>query len=249
MRERTRIAVITDAHANLPALDAALAAIGRAGCDAIYHTGDAIGIGPYPAECLDRLLNTPNMHLIMGNHDAWFAHGLPTPQPAWMSDGEVEHQRWTHAQIDPARRATVAAWPYRRREEIGGVHVAFQHYALDASGCNFGRFVAQPTAADLDPLFPDDGSAVIFYGHNHNPSDVEGRARYVNPGALGCSPAPIARYALLEGDSSGSYHLRHEAAPYDEGPLLHAFEERRVPERDFILRAFFGKGGTGADAG
>ena len=41
-----RIAVFTDVHANLPALDAALAEIDRLGVDATYHTGDAIGIGP-----------------------------------------------------------------------------------------------------------------------------------------------------------------------------------------------------------
>ena len=46
-----RIAVITDVHANLPALEAAVGAIHACGCDAIVHTGDAIAIGPYPAEC------------------------------------------------------------------------------------------------------------------------------------------------------------------------------------------------------
>src|SRR5690349_24978652 len=112
MTSRARIAVITDVHANLPALDAALAAIARAGCDAIFHTGDALGIGPYPAECLDRLLGTPNMRCLMGNHDEWFAHGLPAPRPAWMSEGEEQHQRWTHAQLDPALRAVVADWPW-----------------------------------------------------------------------------------------------------------------------------------------
>ena len=241
-----RIAVITDTHANLPALDAALVAIGSEGCDTIYHTGDAIGIGPYPAECLDRLLHSPHMHLIMGNHDAWFAHGLPAPQPAWMSDGEVLHQRWTHAQLDPALRATVAAWPYIRREEFGGVLVSFQHYALDPSGRDFGHFTPGPSAADLDRLFPDNGSAVIFYGHDHAPSDLLGRARYVNPGALGCSAAPVARFAILEIDHIGRYRVRHGAAPYDDGPLLRAFAEREVPERDFILRAFFGKPDPGA---
>jgi predicted phosphodiesterase len=82
-----RIAVFGDAHSNLPALQAALVAIAREGCDALYHLGDAIAIGPYPAECLDLLLSTPKVRLIMGNHDAWFAHGLPRPQPSWMSDG------------------------------------------------------------------------------------------------------------------------------------------------------------------
>lgn len=90
VRERrmsTRIAVITDAHANLPALDAALAAIRGDGVAAVYHTGDAIGIGPFPAEVLDRLLHEPRMRSVMGNHDAWFAFGLPCPRLARMGEG------------------------------------------------------------------------------------------------------------------------------------------------------------------
>ena len=60
-----KLAVLTDAHGNLPALEAALGAIRAEGCDAIYHTGDAIGIGPYPAETLDCLLNTPSLYFVM----------------------------------------------------------------------------------------------------------------------------------------------------------------------------------------
>jgi hypothetical protein len=90
----------------------AICAIERVGCDAIYHTVDAIGIGPYPAESLDRLLHTPRVRCVMGNHDAWFAYGLPQPQPSWMSEGEVAHQRWVHAALDPALRPVVARWPY-----------------------------------------------------------------------------------------------------------------------------------------
>src|SRR5215216_5717191 len=139
-----KIAVITDAHANLPALDAALAAIAREGCDAIYHTGDAIAIGPYPAECLDRLAHTPKLHLLMGNHDAWFAHGLPSPRPDWLSDEELVHQIWTHQRLDPALRATVAGWPYVVREDFGGLAVTFLHYALAPSGRDFAPIVPDP---------------------------------------------------------------------------------------------------------
>jgi predicted phosphodiesterase len=241
MASRVRVAVITDAHANLPALEAALAAIARAGCDAIYHTGDAIGIGPHPAECLDRLLRTPKVHCLMGNHDAWFAHGLPAPRPEWMSAGEERHQRWTHAQLDPALRATVAAWPWAVRAEFGPLAVSFQHYALDPTGHELGPFIARPDAAALDRAFPDDGTALFFYGHDHGAADLRGRARYVNPGALGCHTAPLAPFAILDVGDGGEYTVRHEAAPYDEAPLLRAFAARQVPERDFILRAFFGK--------
>ena len=103
-----RIAVITDVHANLLALEAALHAIQAEGYDALFHTGDAIAIGPYPAECLDLLLSTPNIQFVSGNHETYFVEGLPSPQPAWMSDGEVAHQQWTHAQLDPQMRLVLA---------------------------------------------------------------------------------------------------------------------------------------------
>ena len=235
------IAVLTDVHANLPALEAALAAIAREGCAAIYHTGDAIGIGPYPAECLDRLLHTTSLRLLLGNHDAWFAHGLPVLRPAWMGEEEYRHQQWTHAQLAPALRATVAAWPVIVRETFGGVTVRFQHYALDRASQNFAPIVPAPTAAELDRLFAPDGDALICYGHHHPASDVQGRARYLNPGALGCHTAPLARFALLTFDGQGSYQVQQRAVPYDPAPFFAAFAERDVPARAEILRAFFGQ--------
>ncbi|HEX2087775.1 MAG TPA: metallophosphoesterase family protein, partial [Solirubrobacteraceae bacterium] len=43
-----RVAVITDVHANLPALQAALRAIDASGVDALYCGGDLVGYGPHP---------------------------------------------------------------------------------------------------------------------------------------------------------------------------------------------------------
>ena len=236
-----KIAVFTDAHGNLPALDAALAAIDRLGCAAIYHTGDAIGIGPYPAECVDRLLQREHLHCVMGNHDAWFAVGLPSPQPTWMSDGEVAHQRWVHAALDPALQAVVAQWPYVRAEEWAGVRCTFLHYGLDASGRDFAGFVPQPSAAALDPLFAAYPARLVFYGHNHDASDVQGQGRYVNPGSLGCFSAPRARFVVLDIRDDGAYTLETHAVPYDDTALLQAFEERAVPDRAFIRRTFFAR--------
>jgi predicted phosphodiesterase len=241
---RRRIAVITDVHANLPALDAALAAIRADGPDAVYHTGDAIGIGPFPAEVLDRLLHEPGLHPVMGNHDAWFAFGLPDPGPPGMGQGELAHQRWTHAQLDPALRSVVAAWPWAIEEEVGGVPVAFLHYALDPTGRGFADPIPDSDPAALDRLFAPQLARLVFYGHLHYPTpiplEVVGNARYVNPGALGCSPEPLARYALLDVDQEGSCQLAFRAVPYDPAPLFAAFRESEVPERAFIKATFFG---------
>jgi predicted phosphodiesterase len=235
-----RIALLTDVHGNLPALRAALTAIRGEGCDRVYHTGDAIGIGPYPAECLDLLLGTPDVQLVMGNHDAWFAFGLPTPRPGWMSEGEFAHQVWTHAQLDPALRSVVASWPYARDDEIEGIRVRFVHYALDETGRGFRWLGPDPLPDELDTAFGD-GSALFCFGHDHTPRDVQGGARYLNPGALGCSVVPEARFAIVELDA-GRLTTSLRSVPYDDTELMGEFARREVPERDFILWTFFGRG-------
>ncbi len=234
-----KIAVITDAHVNLPALEAALKAIRAEGCDAIFHTGDAIAIGPYPAECLDLLLNTPNIQFVAGNHDAYFVDGLPEPQPDWMSDGEVQHQRWTHARLDVQLRSVLAQWPYILEREFEGVKTAFVHYGLAPSGRDFVPVVRQASATDMDRMFVSRNEDLIFYGHHHSRSDVQGRARYVTPGSLGCHDKAVARYCVAE-FQRGRYTVEHRGIPYDDTALFRTFERRDVPERQFIYRAFFG---------
>lgn len=234
-----KIAVLTDVHGNLPALQAALRVIRREGCDAIFHTGDSIGIGPYPAECLELLLNTPRMHLIMGNHDAWFAFGLPDPQPSWMSDGEVKHQQWIHSCIDSSLRTMVGEWPYLIPDIFEGIRVSFLHYGLTESRRDFVPIVRDPEPADLDELFSNPDSDIVFYGHHHPNSDIVSKARYVNPGSLGCHTEPVARFAVLECREK-RYELEVRHISYDDSTLLQGFEKRKVPEREFIIRAFFG---------
>lgn len=233
-----RVAVITDIHANVPALEAALAAIDALGCDAIVHTGDAIGIGPFPAETLDRLLGLANARFVLGNHDAWFAHDLPAHPPAWMDAGELEHHRWVHAQLDPALRQVVAAWPDAICEKLAGTHVLFTHYARPDSRGGFAPIARDPSAADLDALFAGAGADLVFYGHHHPRSDLTGRARYLNPGALGCHDVAVARFAVLTVEPDGRHGVRFHEAPYDPVPVLRALEERQVPERLLIRQAF-----------
>jgi len=235
-----KIIVMTDVHANLPALQAALKAIKTGGYDIIVHTGDAIGIGPYPAECLELLFNIPNIRFIMGNHESYFVNGLPKPQPSWMSDGEVQHQLWTHAQLEPGLRTRMSQWPYSLDVENAGTKATFLHYALDASGQDFVRFIKQPTIADMDNAFSSLSSSVVFCGHDHSPFDLQGRRRYVNPGALGCSNEAVARYCSVELSRRG-FKVESLAVTYDRTGLFRAFEDRNVPERHFIQRAFFGR--------
>ena len=235
-----KIIVMTDVHANLPALRAVLDAVNEDGYDVIIHTGDAIGIGPYPGECLDLLRNTPNVRFVMGNHDSYFANGLPELRPPTMSDGEAQHHRWTHAQLEPGLKAVVARWPYSLDIEEGGTKATFLHYPLGVSGRDFLPVIRQPKPADLDDAFSSLDSPLVFYGHDHAPRDLQGRRRYINPGSLGCSRDTVARYCSVE-LSRQAFTVEHLAVTYDRTGLFRAFEERGVPERHIIRRVFFGE--------
>ena len=234
-----RIFVIADVHANLLALRAALAVIEKTGGDAIFHIGDAFDIGPFPAECLDVLLNTPKMHFVMGNHDAWFAHGLPEPRPTWLGEGEEQHYRWTHANISAHLKSIVAQWSYSIERKFEGVQTTFVHYGLRPCGEDFVDIIKQPTAQDLDSMFEQHHSELVFYGHHHVLSDIQGQARYINPGSLGCSEKAVAKYTVVDFEQD-KFVVQHRGVAYDDTELYRAFEQRKVPEREFIYRAFYG---------
>ncbi|MGF7057322.1 metallophosphoesterase family protein [Brassicibacter mesophilus] len=237
---KLKVAIMTDVHGNLPALKAALKRIHEDKCDYIFHTGDAIGIGPYPNECLDLMFNTKGLRMVMGNHDEWFALGLPNPRPEWMSKGEEEHQKWIHSEIDKLLKKEVARFPYTIIERYFNYEIAFTHYGLNDTERKFKEVCYNPTPDDVNNVFCDVKSDLIFYGHSHQSSDIMSKVRYLNPGSLGCCYRPIARFFILELYKDG-YDIKRFQVKYDETELIKEFENRQVPQRDFILKSFYGK--------
>ena len=71
--EPVRLAIFSDVHANLPALEAVLADIAAVGVDARYALGDLVGYAPWPNEVLERLA-AEGFPIVMGNYD----NGTPT---------------------------------------------------------------------------------------------------------------------------------------------------------------------------
>jgi hypothetical protein len=63
-----RLAILSDVHANLPALEAVLADIEATGVDARYGLGDLVGYAPWPIEVLERLRDE-DFPFVMGNFD------------------------------------------------------------------------------------------------------------------------------------------------------------------------------------
>jgi len=233
-----KIAIFADVHANLPALEATLEEIDSIDVDQLYHLGDIVGIGPFPSECLKLLLSLSNIKLIMGNHDSYLVKGIPPIGTAEIDEGEYKHHQWVAKQISKNLRQKVASFPYSINEKFGKFKFTFTHYGLDSLKKDFVSIVKDPTAEDLDKMFEDFNSEIIFYGHHHPASDIQGKRRYINPGSVGCFNRPIARFLIIE-ISEKSYRIKKMSVGYNDKILFEELEKRKVPDRELIKKAFF----------
>lgn len=152
-----RIGILSDIHANLEALEAVLAHAGS--FERLWFLGDAVGYGPDPNACVERLAELEPEVWLAGNHD-WAAIGkLDLSQ---FNPDARRAAEWTGAALSPASRARLEAVAPRAEcpaEDVTLVHgsprAPIWEYILDIG-----------TAAENFALFD---SALCFFGHTHVP--------------------------------------------------------------------------------
>ena len=107
-----RVAVISDIHGNLHALEAVLEAIEREGVDAVWSLGDVVGYGPRPTECCERVSAAAGVALA-GNHDLGVLGTIPledfspdAAQSALWTRGVLTHDARRYLEgLEPAGHA------------------------------------------------------------------------------------------------------------------------------------------------
>jgi putative phosphoesterase len=235
-----KIAVLADIHANLPAFQAVLADVHNRGCDRIYHAGDLISIGPYPAEVVD-LAQSVNLWSVKGNHESWVERGLPLDPIPGMSDEELLHQHWTHSRLDKPRRDFIKAMPFKKSETIEGVNVSIVHYALDHTGKAFKPTDYPQTDIDIMSSFNNVEGHLICFGHLHRRqiNRIYEGCYYLNPGSAGCNHKNIAPYAIVT-LQDGSISVEQLEIPYDRTELLAEYDRLEIPARETIKKIFYG---------
>ena len=208
-----RYAVISDVHANLPALEACVEYVEALGVTRYVCAGDLVGYGPQPNECV-RVVRDLRAICVRGNHDEMavnydeLAGGQATETPM------LETSLWTRNKLEPDVHAFLIGLP--RTAEVGPVIVA--HGSLDRTN----EYIqteeqAQEQLRLLGSRWP--GASILVLGHTHRASAYSAwsgsrwggrrrvalnpRRRYViNPGSVGQSrqwePGPRARFAVLD---------------------------------------------------
>jgi|SRR5579875_262992 len=220
-----RIAVLSDIHANLAALEAVLRdAAERGAADTLWVLGDIVGYGPNPCECLDRLREC-DVAAVAGNHDlaAIGAIGLEAFNPL-----AAAANRWTAEQLREQDRAFLCALPRTVVCESfslahGSLRDPVWEYVITVPAA-LGQFAAQATPYGFVghthvPLVIEEGEQVGTLGEVYRPESgatvpLTDRRLILNPGSVG-QPRdgdPRAAYALLDTERNVVQFFR---VPYD----------------------------------
>lgn len=248
-----RVALLSDIHGNLVALEAVLADIERQGCaDAFWVLGDLVALGPDPVGVLERLIALPNAIFTRGNTDRYVCTGA-RPQPTFaevQTDLSLlprmvqvaEQFAWTQGAV------TAAGWS----DWLDTLPLEFRFTLPD--GTRFLGVHASPgtddgcgihpdlTDTELDSLLVGCDADLICVGHTHEPLQrrLDGY-HVVNLGSVS-NPLPPdlrASYVLLQADDSG-YQITHRRVEYDRETIISQLEKIRHPGREFLIRHFRG---------
>ncbi len=238
-----RYALISDVHANLPALEAVLADLDRRGdVDVVSHLGDLVGYAPWPNEVVD-LLHKRAIVGISGNYDSTVATdakhcGCRYEDPLQEA---LSHQSyaWTLAHVTEATKARLRALPFRiDLRPLGGhasgptVTLVHGNHALNTVYVTEDR--SDEFLAKLGQSIGARRGDVVAFGHTHKPWQrvVEG-IHYVNTGSVGRPKDGDRRagYVVLSVDAS-EVRVEFRRVDYDVERAAGAILESELP-REF----------------
>ena len=213
-----RVAVITDIHGNLPALEASLEAIDSIGVDALYCGGDLVGYGPHPNEVC-RLIEDRTIPTIYGNYDYAIGRDLDDCGCAYVTQHDRElGQRsvvWTLEHTDQRSKDFMRALPFDLRFELGSQQVHLVH----GSPRKVNEYLFEDKPARLyERLAAAETGDVLVFGHTHKPwIHIYGGILFVNCGSVGKPKDGDARagFAILELDQTCRVVASIERVPYD----------------------------------
>lgn len=225
-----RIAMLSDIHGNVVALEACLADLERqGGADNIVAAGDLCLDGPRPTRALRRL-HEIGAHCIRGNTDRY----LVSESLDGLAEGERAQLIWTREQLGERWLAWLRELPESLRFGEGEEELLVVH----ANPTNDEEHL-WPDADDatLERLIGTEAARTIAFGHLHLPYVRLWRNRLlVNVASVGIPKDgdPRASYALFT-QRSGGWEIKHRRVEFDVKRVCRQLRESTIPGSEALI--------------
>jgi len=236
-----RLALISDIHANLPALNAVLDHIAaREDVDARYHLGDVVGYAPWPNETVARLRDA-NIAGIAGNYDSAVATHAPHCGCRYEDPRQEELSHlsyaWTLEHTSAESKAWLGALPFRMDLRPLGGHVSGPTVTLIHGNQVLNTVYVH--AERSDEFLTKMGAAigaragdVVCFGHTHIAwHRVVDGTHFVNTGSVGRPKDgdPRAGYVVLDVDGRAEPRVEMVRVAYDVERAARTILESTLP--------------------
>lgn len=228
-----RIAIISDIHGNVSALDAVLADLRSRSIDATYCLGDLVGYAAHPNEVTARV-RVENIPTIMGNYDDGVGFdrdecGCAYTNPVDKALGD-RSLAWTKATVTPENKGYLRTLASEIRFEADGRRVLLVHGS--PRRMNEYLFEDRPISS-FERLAASSNADVIVFGHTHKPytKRVDG-VLFVNAGSVGKPKDGDWRACYLVLDPSDQAKpVEFIRVPYDVAGEAAAIRASDLPDK------------------
>ena len=216
-----KIAVLSDIHANLQALERVIQDAEERGADIFLNAGDSIGFGPYPNEVVE-LLSEKNVLSVLGNYDLEVIDGKTTVK------GEKKFAlKFARKELAKSCKLYLYSLPLEFNLEVGGKKLFVTHGSPESIEEHIYPNVAVERLKTLATVAKAD---VIIVGHSHEQFWKQTNATsFVNPGSVG-RPGdgnPQTAYAIL---SFNPFKVELIRCNYDVYAAANALRKKALPE-------------------
>lgn len=228
-----KIAVFTDIHGNLEALEAILADIERKHFDEVICLGDVLSIGPNSRECLDLIMSNKKIKMVLGNHELYYLNGLD--QYRDVSDGEREHLEWV--------KSTLSDEHYNYLKKLDTLYsignIAFMHFPYNEEEKDFFSPSLIYSEKKVSMFNDYKGFDYYIFGHEHKRNEYNYDNRYYFClGSSGCTKTGMTHYTVIE--INKYITVRKEDIEYNRYKFERKLNDIDYPEKKFLAYNFFG---------
>lgn len=226
-----RIAVISDVHSNLPALQKFLEIAKQENVEKIWCAGDIVGYNPYPEEVVEIFMRE-KIPSVMGNHD-WAVANNDFTNFNWAA---AIAGKWTRERLGATHLAFLASLPEMLRFEVHGKKICICHGSPEDRDCYVYPFEA--TKALLEIASAD----LLILGHTHVQFVQKfDRGIILNPGSIGQPRDGIWEpgYAIIEIGKEG-IEVSLKRFEYALEEVVKKFGETELPEA-LANRLYYGR--------
>ena len=237
-----KIAIISDIHGNMEALESVLHDIESIECKKIFCLGDIAMAGPEPSKTIHKiqeLMQTKDFYIIQGNTDKMLSvFSFDTQNKILKTNAVMASAYFCDSQtLSVEEKDFLANLPERKELTLFGIKILLVH---GSPRKNDENIFPNLDIKEVEEMIKEETADIIFCGHTHMPCGYQTNTEQtvVNAGSIGrpFSESNNACYAILNINDDSTFQVYHKFVKYNVEQASQKLKNRGFEGADKLAR-------------